>query len=201
MATALFFDLDGTLANSERHHWRAWRDAVRPFHIRLSWHWYRSAGIGRPDADIARQVLKLVRQGGTKVKQEELLKLKEDYFLRLIQTFSMVPIRTVSLLENIRNFPLAVVTSCPRVQADAILERAGVGQHFRTRVCLEDVRRPKPHPDPYLKAMRFLRVSAGIAFEKSESGVASAQRAGLEVVFVPDPRQLPSLVRARLVRD
>src|ERR1700747_123428 len=132
MATALFFDLDGTLANSERHHWRAWRDALRPFHVRLSWQWYRSAGIGIPDAEVVRPILKLIRQGGTEVKQEELLKLKEKHFLRLIQTFSMVSIRTVNLLEHICNFPLAVVTSSPRVQADAILERAGVAQHFRT---------------------------------------------------------------------
>jgi HAD superfamily hydrolase (TIGR01509 family) len=201
MATALFFDLDGTLANSERHHWRAWRDTLRPFHVRLSWQWYRSAGIGIPDAEVVRPILKLIRQGGTEVKQEELLKLKEKHFLRLIQTFSMVSIRTVNLLEHICNFPLAVVTSSPRVQADAILERAGVAQHFRTLVSLEDVCRPKPHPEPYLKAMKSLRVTAGIAFEDSKSGVASAQGAGLDVVFVPHPRQLPALVRARLARE
>jgi beta-phosphoglucomutase-like phosphatase (HAD superfamily) len=36
MLIGLFFDLDGTLVDSERHHWRAWRAALLPLNIKLS---------------------------------------------------------------------------------------------------------------------------------------------------------------------
>jgi beta-phosphoglucomutase len=200
-ATALFFDLDGTLAHSERHHWAAWREVARAYEARLSWQWYRTGGIGTPDLEIARDVTKLIGQAGRKVHPEELLRRKEAQFLNVLKNVTVVPLRTIRLLENLRRFPLALVTSCSRVQAEAMMKRAGIARFFQVAVCLEDVRRTKPDPEPYRKAMKALHVRSGIAFEDSESGVASARAAGLQVVVVPDPGQLPDLVAAALAPD
>ncbi len=197
-ATALFFDLDGTLACSERQHWRAWREAARTYQVRLSWQWYRKAGIGTPDLEIARDVTELIGQVGRKVDPKELLTGKETQFLTILKNVPVVPLRTVRLLENLRHRPLALVTSCSRVQAEAMMKPAGIARCFRVIVCLEDVRRTKPNPEPYRKAMKALHVRTGIAFEDSGTGVASARAAGLEVVVVPDPAQLPDMVAAAL---
>ena len=69
---------------------------------------------------------------------------------------------------------------------------------FQTLVCLEDVRNPKPDPEPYLIAMRRLGVGEGIAFEDSHSGSVSAAAAGLEVITIGTSSDLPNAVRSRL---
>ena len=57
---------------------------------------------------------------------------------------------------------------------------------FDCIVTLDDVRRPKPHPEPYLKVMEQCGVNSKetLVFEDSIEGATSAERAGAEVVFV-----------------
>lgn len=77
-------------------------------------------------------------------------------------------------------------------------EGAEISQCFESVVCLEDVTNPKPAPEPYLVAMERLGVSTGFAFEDSESGKRSARSAGLQVVEISNPRDLPAVVRSKI---
>lgn len=59
-------------------------------------------------------------------------------------------------------------------------------QPFQTVVAYEDVTHPKPHPEPYLLAMRRLGVRHDhtVALEDSASGIASALEAGCHVLAI-----------------
>ncbi|MGL4238540.1 HAD family hydrolase [Tabrizicola sp.] len=84
--------------------------------------------------------------------------------------------------------PLAVVTSSGRESAHRKLGIAGIAAAFSHIVTLDDVRAPKPDPEPYLLAASLLGVppSRCLVFEDSEPGAEAAYRAGCVVVQVPD---------------
>lgn len=84
--------------------------------------------------------------------------------------------------------PLAIVTSTGREGAHRKLGIAGIARAFAHVVTLDDVRAPKPDPEPYLLAASLFRVSPArcLVFEDSETGAEAAHRAGCVVVQVPD---------------
>jgi beta-phosphoglucomutase len=196
MSIGIFFDLDGTLADSEPYHCRAWNAALRPLELSISRRWYFDHAIGVHDAEILPLLsTRFPRVRGTK---STLLKTKQKEFLRLVRQQSPIPAEVQSLITRMAYMPLAIVTSCRRQEVTAVLQSAGLDRYFRTAICLDDVSKPKPHPEPYLLAIEQLGVTAGIAFEDSIAGVTSAQSAGLDVVMVSHPRELPGAVASKL---
>lgn len=95
----------------------------------------------------------------------------------------------VELLDALagRGVPLGLVSSSYRVLVDAALETAGAGR-FAVTVAGDEVRRPKPHPEPYLTAARRLGAdpAACVVFEDSMTGIHSGEAAGCVCVGVPD---------------
>lgn len=84
--------------------------------------------------------------------------------------------------------PLAIVTSTGRMGAHRKLGIAGIADAFTHVVTLDDVRAPKPDPEPYLLAASLFGVSPArcLVFEDSETGAEAAHRAGCTVIQVPD---------------
>lgn len=95
------------------------------------------------------------------------------------------------LLDELMPRPMLVTTNTERELADPSID--GVGRHFFTgSITGDEVTRPKPHPEMYLEAAR--RVGADpadcVVFEDSWNGMSAATAAGC-VVFglapaVPD---------------
>jgi len=79
----------------------------------------------------------------------------------------------------------AVVTSCPRRLAVALIARAGLPEP-RLLVSADDVAHGKPAPDPYAAAVRGFGAHPAqcIAIEDSAAGIASARAAGVDVIAV-----------------
>jgi HAD superfamily hydrolase (TIGR01509 family) len=84
--------------------------------------------------------------------------------------------------------PLAIVTSTGRIGAHRKLGIAGIADAFTHVVTLDDVSAAKPDPEPYLLAASLFGVSPTrcLVFEDSETGAEAAHRAGCVVVQVPD---------------
>jgi beta-phosphoglucomutase-like phosphatase (HAD superfamily) len=83
--------------------------------------------------------------------------------------------------------------------ASALLDAvAGLLERFRTVIGADQVQRPKPDPEVYLKAAEYLAVDpkACLAVEDSEYGVRAAHAAGMTVIQVPDMTQPTSDLRA-----
>ncbi len=82
--------------------------------------------------------------------------------------------------------PTALVTSTVRRLTDIALDMMG-RDLFAVSVCGDEVPRPKPAPDPYLRAAELLGVPAAacVAIEDSPTGMASAEAAGCAVIAVP----------------
>ena len=81
----------------------------------------------------------------------------------------------------------ALVTSTRRHLTEIALDTIG-REFFLATVCGDEVRRPKPHPDPYLRAAELVGSDPArcVAIEDSPIGIASAEAAGCVVVAVPN---------------
>lgn len=195
---ALFFDLDGTLAETERLHWESWRAAVAPFGMDLDWPTYERLAVGVPDVAIARILSDHFQFPLEDVDAVRVLDSKKRAFQTGLEREAFLPKSSITLLRRLSAHSKALVTMSTESEARAILRGAGVLHEFQTCVFFEDVQRPKPDPEPYQIAMRRLNVVSGLAFEDSARGVASARAAGLEVVQVSNPADLARLAESRL---
>jgi beta-phosphoglucomutase-like phosphatase (HAD superfamily) len=79
-----------------------------------------------------------------------------------------------------------VVSTTWRANIATVLAASGIADAFELIVAKEDVRTPKPDPEPYLLAVDRLKLPASdiVAIEDSPTGLASARAAGLKVVAV-----------------
>ncbi|AAM72921.1 MAG TPA: HAD family phosphatase [Chlorobaculum sp.] len=83
---------------------------------------------------------------------------------------------------------LAIVTGSPRDKVLLMHGNNGLLDHFEVIVTDDEISNPKPHPEPYLKAMEMLGVKPErcLAVEDSQRGLDSAVAAGLRCIAVPN---------------
>jgi phosphoglycolate phosphatase len=193
----LFFDLDNTLAKSEPVHHSTFREAFRPYGLDITWESWCAEAVGHSDQEILALYLQKIPHSRLPANPNSVLAEKRKRFLDLVQNTSLVPKQSVDAICGLVH-PLAIVTSSPLDATQAVLQGAGIAEYFSCLVCLDDVKKPKPHPEAYLLAKARLGVSCGIAFEDSSSGIASATAAGLTAVKVSRPEDLPMLIRSSL---
>ena len=93
--------------------------------------------------------------------------------------------------------PIAVVSNSPSEVVLRMLAQAGFADVFDLVICGDEVAKPKPAPDLYLRACALLdgNPADAIALEDSSTGVASARAAGVYVIGIP------SLPTSRLDAD
>jgi HAD superfamily hydrolase (TIGR01509 family) len=102
------------------------------------------------------------------------------------------------LLNELRSYRLAVVSSSARAEVEPLLIAGGIRDRFSALVCGEDVERLKPAPDPYLRGAALIAGRRPLVVEDSETGAASGRAAGFEVLQIPSCEQMPELLRLRL---
>lgn len=183
------FDLDGTLIESEG----IWADVRRQFVLDHGGTWHQGAqatmigmrttqwaqyihddlGVALAPAEIARRVVDGVRD-------------------RLVQSVPILPGAQEALERLAAVYPLGLATSAALPVARAVLEKIGWQRFFKAVVSADEVRRGKPAPDVYLRALELLGAAPreSAAIEDSTNGIRSAAAAGLAVLAIPN-REYP----------
>jgi HAD superfamily hydrolase (TIGR01509 family) len=109
----------------------------------------------------------------------------------------------VELVEQLRStgVPVGLASNSHRFLVDDALATAGLSDAFDAIVTAEDVARPKPAPDIYLRACELLGVDPAdaLALEDSASGVAAAKAAGLTCIAVPTIAEIDVSAADRVV--
>lgn len=187
---AFCFDLDETLVDCEAHHERAedaLLEALGVPRARVA-HVYEDC-VGARTRDL---VAALREAAGSRRDLEDLLAIRHRAFREALRANPPPPLPGAR--EAVHAYaalgPVALVTSGHRADVHATLEVLGLAGRFHAVVTGEDVRAPKPDPEPYLTAARVLRTppSALLAFEDSRRGTQAARAAGCRVAAVPNPR-------------
>lgn len=183
--TAIIFDLDGTIADTEWLGFVVVRDAYRSHGLVISeYEWLDH--IGRADNPPWADQLgeRLGRQPDPTVIDDA--RLRYDREKDLVSTLPGV-VDVIDAAES-AGLPLAVATSSTAVWAHDQLERLGLRHRFAAVCTREDVERGKPAPDLFLAAAAALgRDPDGVlAIEDSRHGCRAAVTAGMRCVVVPN---------------
>src|SRR6478736_4226059 len=181
---ALLFDIDGTLANTDPLHLKAFNQVLGPRghvfdHARFAkeLQGFSNASIG--ERFLADEALD---------RRAVILGEKEQVFRDLVAG-QIAPLPgLMALLDraDAAGIPMVAVTNAPRLNAELLLEGLGITDRFRAIVIGDELPHGKPHPLPYQEGLRFVGASAAasIAFEDSRSGVQSATAAGIPTVGI-----------------
>jgi HAD superfamily hydrolase (TIGR01509 family) len=124
--------------------------------------------------------------------------VKRQLFLAKLRQKPFFLPEVPALIKSLTSYKLGVVSASSRIEIEAGLNAAGILHCFEVVIGTEDVERTKPDPEPYLLAMQRLGARKALAVEDSEAGVASAKAAGLDVLRVPSPGDMPELLKRRL---
>jgi HAD superfamily hydrolase (TIGR01509 family) len=110
-----------------------------------------------------------------------------QFRLILKQPPPLRPLVRETLMNLHGSVRLAIVTGCVRDQLALAHATSGLLGFFDAIITSDDCSDGKPHPEPYLAAVRALGVRAEhcIAIEDSPRGLASARAAGIPCLVVP----------------
>lgn len=194
-AAALIFDVDGTLAETEELHRRAFNHAFA--RDGLDWHWDRAVykDLLRTTGGKERMRAYQSRQGIAPPLSDadiaELHRIKTAHYAELIET-GCCPLRpgVAELLAEARarGQRLAIATTTSHGNIDALLSQA-LGKRwaadFDAVVAGDDVKHKKPAPDVHLEVLARLKLEAAecLAIEDSGNGLIAASRAKIPVII------------------
>ena len=184
MINAVIFDLDGLLADTEKLHCQAYRDALAAHGARLT------------EAEYAEHWVRYGK-GITEWLHEHQLKLdplavradKSRRYHDLLHS-SLRPmagaLELVTALSGKKR--LALASSSYRDAVEGVLSGLRIGDRFEAVVSGLDVPRVKPAPDIFLKAADLLGVhpSECVVLEDAEKGIIAAHAAGMLSIAVPN---------------
>ncbi|MBR0992494.1 HAD family hydrolase [Bradyrhizobium japonicum] len=194
-AVALIFDVDGTLAETEELHRRAFNHAFA--HHGLGWQWDRALykDLLRVTGGKERMRAYHARLGGAAPLSDgdiaELHRIKTAHYAGLVES-GCCPLRpgVIELLAaaQARGQRLAIATTTSHGNIDALLSQAlgpGWAAGFDAIVAGDDVRHKKPAPDVYLETLARLKLGGAdcVAIEDSANGLIAASRAGIPVLI------------------
>lgn len=185
--TAILFDMDGLMIDTERMAQRAWQQAGAEFGFTLPNELYLQA-VGRT----AKATEALFRAGLGADFPFEAVYARKQYYLYTAIEEEGIPTKS-GLLELLalvdrQRIAKAVATSTARMLAIKKLTAAKLLHHFDTMVCGDEVAQGKPAPDIFLTAAAKLGVAPAhcLVLEDSSAGIQAAHAAGMRAIWVPD---------------
>lgn len=183
MLKAVFWDMDGTLIDSEPY----WHESELRLAAAHGGYWDEDLawqGSGTPVPQVARQMI----ERGTALTVEEISKGMVDYVAQQERLrMPWIP----GVLDVLRSLaaariPSVLVTTSPRNLAQNLVAQAPEGV-FAGYICGDDDVAKKPDPAPYLAAGKLLGIGADmmpycVAVEDSMSGLRSAAASGATTI-------------------
>jgi len=183
MIKAIFWDNDGVLVGTEHLYFRASRDVLARFGIPLTQQQFSEISLqaGNSLFSLASEILSGEEMEAARNSRNLL------YAQLLCQESTVLPGVEQTLAALHGKVRMAIVTSSLREHFDLIHRRSGLLKYFEFVLTREDYSLSKPHPEPYLAALKRsgLRPEECLAVEDSERGLRAATSAGLRCLAIP----------------
>jgi HAD superfamily hydrolase (TIGR01509 family) len=188
MLSAIIFDLDGVLADSEP--WWNQIDAKLLAEYGVTYRGEHHQNVVGVSYRLAVEFYK--KAFGLSVPTEEMMRRRGEIATELFANRVGLFPNVKEVLEELRQMKLrlAVATSSVSASARPFLDRHELTGCFEVIVTGEEVERGKPAPDIYLRAADKLGLTADacLVVEDALPGVAAAKAAKMRVVAIPDRR-------------
>jgi HAD superfamily hydrolase (TIGR01509 family) len=200
MISALVFDFDGLILDTETPDYIAWQEVYAAHGCALPPEvWAINVGSGHL-FDPYQYLEGLL---GRPVDRATIRREVRQRFLGLLGAVAPLPgVLDYLVAAPAHGLRVGIASSSPRAWVAGYLEQLGLVGHFATICTADDVAHTKPEPDLYLLAAARLGVdpAQALALEDSPNGVRAAQAAGMRCVAVPNSvTRLMSLDHADLI--
>ena len=198
--SAILFDMDGTLIDSEP----LWLEAEIEIMEELGCNWDQQDQINCLGGPIDKTE-NYMQDRSNNIKPFGYFTKKLDDVMeqKLSTKLDLIP-NALEIINECKRFELkiALVTASSGRLMRAVLKRFPVGI-FDTVVSYDDVKRSKPDPEPYLLAAKTLGVDITncVVLEDSLTGVQSGLSAGAQVIGIPHLVKMPSNPNLRVVES
>ena len=199
--SAILFDMDGVIVDSMPYHYIAWYEALRPYgiratafdvYIREGEKWQKTL-----KELFAREGLKYSAGIGKKIFVER-ARIFKKYFRRHIFFGAEEFLSCIKA----KGYLLALVSGTPEKEIEKILPKS-IRSKFDAIVAGDHLKVGKPHPAPYLKAARMLKVPPHkcAVVENAPNGISSAKAAGMFCFAVTTSLPKEYLGKADIIVD
>ena len=187
MFSAIIFDMDGVIADSEPLHIKAERMTFSPFELDISDEEFQ-AYMGRTPKILLQGI---IEKYGLETTADELYPVHKQHLLALYQN-EVEPIS--GALDTVRSFSkmvpaVGLASSSDVALIASVLDRFGLREYFDCTVSGEQVENIKPHPEIFLTAAEQLMVSPEhcLVIEDSTAGIEAAKAAGMACIGFRSP--------------
>jgi len=182
MKKYILFDNDGVLVETEVWYYEANKKALSELGITLELDTYlKIMARGGTAWEVA------FEQGITKDIVDKKRFQRDIYYQEYLQTKNIEIPNVKNILEKLsKKYKMAVITTSRRVDFDLIHKNRGIVDFMDFTLCVEEYKRAKPYPDPYLAGLKNFNATAKetIVVEDSQRGLTSAYNAKIDCVIV-----------------
>ncbi|HUV42011.1 MAG TPA: HAD family phosphatase [Sedimentisphaerales bacterium] len=209
MLGAVIFDFDGVITDSEVLHLRAFNRVLEQFGIEITPRDYYKDYLGFIDFDCFEQVSQRNNLSLNKQNIEDLIRQKNRIFEEFAKTEGKIIAGVRDFLGMLKaaQIPMAICSGALLAEIELILADARLRDYFEAIVSAEHVKKGKPHPEGFLKALRRLNeetkktISAGecVVVEDSRWGLQAAVKAGMHTVAVTNSYHADQLAGAEKI--
>jgi beta-phosphoglucomutase family hydrolase len=199
-ASAVIFDLDGTLVDNNAFHLQSWKQYIKNLGKEISEEEYNANINGRTNKDAAEYLF------GKKMTKDEAMvyALEKEAVYRDMYAPHIKPVKgLIEMLDVLKklNIPMAIATSGIQVNIDFMFDHIPIREYFSVVVNSAHINKGKPDPEIYLKAAELLEVApeSCLVFEDAVVGINSAKAAGMRVVAISTTHPEEELSGADLI--
>lgn len=181
------FDMDGLIFDSERLFMDYLGNSMAEKGYTLTWDIYvQSLGLDRKTVE---KYMKSVY--GEDYPFDEMSKKARETMKAASMSGLPVKKGITKLLEYLKknNVECVVASSSETKFVKMYLEGAGLSGYFTELTGGEKVKKSKPEPEIFLKALGGTEKNRAVIFEDSENGVKAAINAGIAVICIPDMKR------------
>ena len=176
---AVIFDMDGVITHTMPDHYKAWKAVLKEEGVNVTFHDIYSRE-GQRGIHSVKEIFAKYGIPFSLSRAKGILRKKEEYFKKIVKNrFVRGARRFLKGLHRI-GFSLGLVTGTSRHELQRILPGL-IYNLFSVIITGTDVVKGKPHPEPFLKAIKHLKVNPkdAVVIENAPLGISSAKKAGL----------------------
>jgi len=198
---AIIWDMDGVIADTARHHYRAWQAVMQERGAVYTEADFRN-NFGKRNDTIIKFIL---GDSVTPDEIEEIAVTKEDIFRRHARGNLTALPGVAALMKSSREhgFVQAVGSSAPLENIRLVMQELGIAEFFEAIVSGREVKEGKPSPQGFLLAAERLGVKPQncVVIEDAVAGVSAAKRGGMSCLAVTNTNPKSKLAEADLIVD
>ncbi|MBC2176200.1 beta-phosphoglucomutase [Listeria booriae] len=185
----IIFDLDGVITDTAEFHYLAWKKLADKFGIEIDRDFNETLkGVSRTDS-----LERILAYGGRSAdfdakEKAEMAEWKNDVYKEMIEAIQPSDILPgiESFLKELKEAGIRTAIASASKNAEMILRLLGIRDQFDYVVDAAKIKKSKPDPEVFLKALELLGLSADVCIgvEDAASGVDAIKDAKMRAVGI-----------------